>query len=508
MPSITHTSETELLYQAGKLFTSYRDMGGLLQSLLGLLQSRLEIEKGMISVREEESDDIVVDVSIGYTDEEIRRGKYKVGEGVTGTVVRTGEPMVVPSISREPMFLNRMGADYGNESEDAAFLCVPIKIDGEALGTISIVKRCGPDQSFSRDLGVLTMMSIMIAHAVNSRRDMRRRESELAQENRMLRIELHSKHMPGNILGNSPAIQELRRKILLAAPTNSTILITGESGTGKELIANAVHEASPRRDGPYIKVNMAALPENLIESELFGHERGAFTGAVAQKKGRFELANGGTIFLDEIGDLSQHLQVKILRVIQEKTIERLGGEKTIPLDVRIIAATHRNLEERIETGAFRPDLYYRLNVFPVYSPPLRERKADIMLLADHFLEKFSRGHGKPIRRTSSEAIDLLTAYHWPGNVRELENCIERAVIMSDEDAIRSYHLPPSLQSARKPSAPRTLEELVNQYQREVIIDHLKITKGNITRAAELLGTTKRILTYRVRELGIEFKKYV
>jgi Nif-specific regulatory protein len=293
----------------------------------------------------------------------------------------------------------------------------------------------------------------------------------------------------------------------MVAPTASTVLVCGESGTGKELVANAIHENSPRKDGPYVRVNIAALPEGLIESELFGHEKGAFTGAAALKKGRFELAHGGTIFLDEIGDLAPHLQVKLLRVIQEKSIERLGGEKTLPLDVRIVAATHRDLEEKIVRGEFREDLYYRLNVFPLYVPPLRERKADVILLADHFLERYSREHGKTIGRISSEAIDMLAAYHWPGNVRELENCMERAVIMSGEDVIRSYHLPPSLQMARPAAAPVTLEEMVNGFRREIIIDHLKMSRGNITSAAEMLGTTKRILTYTIHNLGIEYARY-
>ena len=347
----------------------------------------------------------------------------------------------------------------------------------------------------------------MITHAVNSRKEMRKREALLEEENRLLKMRLSSREKPRDILGNSPAMRRMAEKILLVAPTGSTVLITGESGTGKELVADAIHRHSHRKDGPFIKVNMAALPENLIESELFGFEKGAFTGAVGRKKGRFELAQGGSIFLDEIGDLGPGLQVKLLRVIQEKTIERVGGEKTIPLDVRIIAATHQNLEEKIKAGQFRPDLYYRLNVFPIHAPPLRERKADIMLLADHFLEKYRGEHGRDIRRISSEAIDLLTSYHWPGNVRELENCIERAVILSTEDVIRSYHLPPSLQTAEDSPEPRGLDEMVDRYQKEIIIDHLKMAKGNITRAAQMLGTTKRILTYRVKMLDIEYEKY-
>ncbi|HSV95502.1 MAG TPA: sigma 54-interacting transcriptional regulator [Spirochaetota bacterium] len=500
-------AETRFLYQMGRIFTSFTRIEDLLDGVLGLLRAHLSVRRGMISIRDRTTDDIFVDASVGYSDEEIRRGVYKPGEGITGRVVATGEPIVVPSIGNEPLFLNRTLARTPGDSDSMAFICVPIKIDVDTVGTISIDKTPGDDPSFARDLSVLTTTAIMIAHAVRSRGELRRRESQLEQENKLLELRLSERRRPANIIGNSAAMHELCEKILMVAPTASTVLVCGESGTGKELVANAIHENSPRKKGPYVRINVAALPESLIESELFGHEKGAFTGAAALKKGRFELAHGGTIFLDEIGDLARHLQVKLLRAIQEKSIERLGGEKTIPLDVRIIAATHRNLEEKMARGEFREDLYYRLNVFPLYVPPLRERKADVILLADHFLERFSRGHGKTIGRISSEAIDMLAAYHWPGNVRELENCVERAVIMSGEDVIRSYHLPPSLQMASPPAAPVTLEDMVDRYRREIIIDHLKMSRGNITRAAEMLGTTKRILTYTIHSLEIDYARY-
>ncbi len=501
------TTEMEFLYDIGKLFDSFSSIEDLLNNVLLLLKSKLPMERGMINVHDRETDDIYIDVSLGYSKEEVSRGKYKVGEGIIGRVVDTGRPIVVPSVDSEPLFLNRTGARSGKGDVNIAFICVPIKIEGITIGTISIDLLIPEDAPLDRELNILTAVSIMVSHAVNGRKEMRKREYQLEQENRLLKLRLSSKIKPRTIIGNSPVMHQLIEKVMLVAPTNSTVLITGESGTGKELIAEAVHSHSPRKEKPLIKVNMAALPESLIESELFGHEKGAYTGASSMKKGRFELADGGSIFLDEIGDLGPASQVKLLRVIQEKTIERIGGEKTISLDVRIIAATHRNLEEKIREGRFREDLYYRLNVFPIYAPPLRERKADIMLLADGLLEKYCAEHNRSIRRISSEAIDLLTSYHWPGNVRELENCIERAVIMSGEDVIRSYHLPPSLQTAEASPLPVTFDEMVDQYQREIIIDHLKMTKGNITKAAVMLGTTKRILTYRVRELGIDYSRF-
>ncbi len=281
-------------------------------------------------------------------------------------------------------------------------------------------------------------------------------------------------------------------------------MIRGESGTGKDLVAHAIHYNSLRSDKPFIKINCTALPENLLESELFGHEKGAFTGAVERKPGRFELAHGGTIFLDEIGDFSLNLQVKLLRVIQFKEFERVGGYETIKSNVRIVVATNKNLEEEIKNGLFREDLYYRINVFPIYIPPLRDRKNDVMLLADYFLERYARENHKDIKRISTPAIEMLTSYHWPGNIRELENCIERAVLLCDEDVLRSDHLPPSLQIAKKSfqADTLTLPEKVEYLEREMIVDALKETQGCQRRAAKTLGLTERILGYKIKKYNI------
>ena len=258
-----------------------------------------------------------------------------------------------------------------------------------------------------------------------------------------------------------------------------------------------------------VKVNCAALPESVIESELFGHEKGAFTGAVAQRKGRFELAHGGTLFLDEIGDLSPQIQVKLLRVLQEREIERVGGNQPLKVDVRLITATNRKLEQEVKNGAFREDLYYRLNVFPIHMPPLRERKSDIVLLADYFVEKYAEKNGTPIKRISSPALDLLTSYHWPGNIRELENCIERAVILSTDMVIHSYHMPPSLQSAQSTHTEptTTLDAALSRLEKELIIEVLKITNGNMAAAARQLGITERQIGLRIHHYGIDWRLY-
>jgi Nif-specific regulatory protein len=324
-----------------------------------------------------------------------------------------------------------------------------------------------------------------------------------------LKQKLHEEFSFHNIIGNSHDMRDVYEQVAKVARTSTTVLIRGESGTGKELIAAAIHYNSLRGEKPFISVNCGAIPENLIESEFFGYEKGAFTGAVAQKKGRFELASGGTIFLDEVGELSPMTQVKLLRVLQEQEFERVGGTETIKIDIRIIAATNANLEKMMNEGRFREDLYYRLNVFSIFLPPLRERKSDILLLADHFMLKYGRQNGKSIRRISTPAIDMLMAYHWPGNVRELENCVERAVLMCEDQVIHSYHLPPTLQTAESSNtlARLTLAKAVESYEKEIIQDALKSTRGNKARAARLLDTTERIISYKIQNYQIDPKRF-
>jgi Nif-specific regulatory protein len=291
--------------------------------------------------------------------------------------------------------------------------------------------------------------------------------------------------------------------------TNTTVLIRGDSGTGKELIAQAIHYNSQRAAKPFVKVSCAALPDSLIESELFGYEKGAFTGAAARKQGRFERADGGTLFLDEIGDINLATQVKLLRVLQEREFERVGGTETIKANVRLVAATNKDLEKAIAAGTFREDLYYRLNVFTLFIPPLRERKADMLLLVDHFLEKFAREHKRNIKRISTPAIDMLASYHWPGNVRELENTLERAVLMCDGEVVHGHHLPPSLQTAEASGTITrvSLRDAVGAYEKDLLQDALKTTRGNRAKAARLLDTTERIVNYKVRQHGIDARRF-
>ncbi len=322
--------------------------------------------------------------------------------------------------------------------------------------------------------------------------------SKLHAEATELKARLGERSRKGNIIGDSPLMQKVFKVIDQVAPSRASVLITGESGTGKELVAEAIHQQSPRSNGPFIKLHCAALAETLLESELFGHERGAFTGAVARRDGRFQLADGGTLFLDEIGEISPSVQVKLLRFLQEREFERVGGSQTIQVDVRVIAATNRDLAGEVAKGNFREDLYYRLNVVSLEMPALRERKTDIPILANFFLQRFARENGKPIKGFSDGALESLVAYDWPGNVRELENAVERAVVMTNNDLVQQDALPtnvaPRMGADGSPPIPgSTLEEI----ERFAILKTLEQTGGSTSRAADILGISVRKIQYKL-----------
>jgi Nif-specific regulatory protein len=356
---------------------------------------------------------------------------------------------------------------------------------------------------------VLRITAALISQAVRIHHLVEGERQRLVEENTQLRKELRERYEFSNIVGNSGTMRRVYEQVAQVVGTGATVMIRGESGTGKELIAHALHHHSPRAGKAFIRVNCAALPETLVETELFGHERGAFTGAQARRKGKFEQADGGTLFLDEIGELSPSTQAKLLRVLQGREFERLGGNETVRVDVRLITATNKDLEKALAEGSFREDLYYRLNVFSIFVPPLRERKSDVLLLADHFVEKYTRVHQRTIKRISTPAIDMLMAYHWPGNVRELENTIERAVLVADGDVIHGHHLTPTLQTAEASGTvvSRSLGEAVGVFESNLIQDALKSTRGNRAKAARLLDTTERILSYKVRRYGIDPRRF-
>ena len=323
----------------------------------------------------------------------------------------------------------------------------------------------------------------------------------LRREARQLRQRVRDRVAPANIIGDSPAMQRIFEVIDQAAPSRATILITGESGTGKELVANAIHDRSPRAAGPFVKLHCAALAESLLESELFGHERGAFTGAVARRDGRFQQADGGTLFLDEIGEISPALQVKLLRFLQEHEFERVGGGQTVRVDVRIVAATNRDLADEVARGRFREDLFYRLNVVSLHMPSLRERKTDIPTLAAFFLDRYARENGRAVTELSPETMALLCSHDWPGNVRELENAVERAVVMSQGPVIEPRHLPANVRPGvpTQPGLPAIPGSTLAQLERYAILETLRATGGSTSRAAEMLGVSVRTIQYRLHE---------
>jgi Nif-specific regulatory protein len=448
-------------------------------------------------------------VAHGLTRNTMERVKYKLGEGVTGRVIETGEPVSIPKISEEPLFLDRTGSRKKKKDGDQSFICVPVKKGKQVIGALSVDRPF--DESFALKNGekLLSVIATMIASHVIKLETIQMDKERLREENRRLQTVLKDKYSIRNIIGNSNKMREVFQMISQVSKSNATVLIRGESGTGKELVANSIHYNSLREKNPFIKVNCAALPATLIESELFGHEKGAFTGAIKQKIGKFELAHKGTIFLDEIGSIGLDVQANLLRILQEKEFERVGGHRTLKTDVRIIAATNKNLERAVEEETFRGDLYYRLNVFPIYMPPLRARKTDILLLADYFLEKYAVENHKDIKRFSTPAIDMLMEYHWPGNVRELENCIERAVLLCEEGVIHSYHLPPTLQTGKESDTvpSLSLEDAVASLEKEMIIDALKNTAGNVTLATRILQTTVRKFAYKAQKYGVDYRHY-
>jgi Nif-specific regulatory protein len=503
-----HLNELETLYKINQILTEGTPQDQTLSEVLNMLDSDLGMTRGAITLLSPAGNQIMIEAVHNFPEEQKKKIKYSIGEGVTGKVMQSGKPMIVPKVSQEPLFLDRFER-WNITKEEISFICVPISIGDEIIGTISIDKPFDMSASLEEDMRLLSIVASMIANNVKTRREETVKLQVLEDENLRLRSELEDKFRPENIIGNSNPMRQVYHQIHQVASSDTTVLIRGQSGTGKELVAHAIHYSSSRAKGSFIKVNCAALNENLLESELFGHEKGAFTGAIASRKGRLEEANGGTLFLDEVGDFSPAIQVKLLRVLQEKQFERVGSNRTITTDARIITATNRDLEKCVEEGTFRRDLYYRINVFPIFIPSLSERKDDILLLADHFVELYSKKMNKNVRRISTTAINMMVAYHWPGNVRELENCIERAVLLSTDGVIHGHHLPPTLQTSEATGTifNGSLEERVGIFERDMIVDALKRTSGNLAAAARQLGVTSRIIRYKVKNLGIDSNKY-
>ena len=498
--------ELTLLSEISQRLIQTKELKNDLSVILELLVKHLDAERSFLTIFNRQSSKIYIEAAYGYSSAQQARGKYDLGEGIIGRVIELARPIVVDKISESNLFLNRTQQELkSKEGKELTFVCVPVIEDGQVTGALGMMRVYNPYITKDENLYLLSVIGSLISRVVSSKQEQMEELEVLRQKNKELQSKLNDEKRPVNIVGNSGKMRDVYSLVNMVAETNSTVLIRGESGIGKELIADTIHYTSKRAKNNFVKVNCSALPDTLIESELFGHEKGAFTGADSRRKGRFELADGGTIFLDEIGDIPLSTQVKILRILQQREFERLGGTETIKIDVRIVAATNRNLEDAIEKGEFREDLFYRINVFPLFVPPLRERRDDIPLLVDHFIEKFNKRNGTGVKRITTSALNMLMIYSWPGNIRELENCIERACILTTDDVIHSYNLPPSLQTADSSNtqAKGGLTYTVEQVEKQLIREALTTTKGNIAKAADMLQVTERMLGTRVKKYDID-----
>jgi Nif-specific regulatory protein len=419
------------------------------------------------------------------------------GQGVAGRVAESGRPIVVPAIRREPMALSELADPEGWLENELSLVSVPVAIRGRSAGALSMYLTVDPSALAGRFALIQAIATVIVQNALGTS------EAPNPEEPPPERGERRGFEY-SNMIGTSAVMRQVYEEVGQVARTMATALILGESGTGKELVARAIHANSDRARQPFIKINGAAFPEGLLESELFGHERGAFTGAVGRKKGRLDLAQGGTLFLDEIGDLPLSTQVKLLRVLQFREFERLGGTETLKADVRLVAATNKNVERAVAEGTFREDLYYRLNVFTITLPPLRDRRGDVPALVEYFLEKYSNEHRRKIRCTSGAALDALCQHSWPGNVRELENAVERAVVACEGAVIEERHLPKTVMAASAPpqEPATTLSGAVEQLERRMIGEALVASRGNLARAARALATTERVLRYKMTKYNL------
>ncbi len=500
------------LFKVSQCLSQDNSPRNILTEILGVLHHMLQYHNGMISLLDPEKGDLLVETAFGVNRKRLDETRYRKGEGIVGLILKTKKSLSVKVIKNDPRFLHRLNI----YNPDDAFLGVPILIQNRILGVFTVT--LDPSEKFRLDEHekILTLIANLTGGLIIRLMKVEREKEAIVHEKQTLQSKLKRKYRPSNMVGISKVMQDVFESIHQVARWNTTVLIRGESGTGKELVTKAIHYESMRCNGPFIKLNCAALPDNLLESELFGHEKGAFTGAIKQRPGRFELANGGTLFLDEVGDTSLSFQAKLLRVLQEGQFERLGGEETITVDVRIITATNVDLELAVAEGRFREDLFYRLNVMPIYLPPLRERREDIPLLVDYFLEQLGKECGHDIS-TDEEFMKIVSQCELPGNVRELENCVHRAAVTSHDFLLRGTHLPCTkgrcfnhlINQKRKPvEVDKDVKNLTMiENERERVIAALEISGWVQAKAARLLNQTPRQIGYRIKKLNIDMKLY-
>ena len=518
------TSELRLLFEVCQVLEATGDLGSQMEAILEFMSSHTAMLWGGITLSITNSapkhGTPRQEGTWLSTPPSVFEGEHPAvthRDAVEALARESGLPVALRFNAIAPTTLHRgnLGTIY---KEDIALFAVPLANGPNVLGVFFADRLFADSVAADEDVRLLQIVASLVAQALTVRMEFDQRHTAVVEENRRLQALLHEQFHPVGMVGNSAALQAVVHELTQVANSNATVLIRGESGTGKELAASAIHANSPRAGKPFIRLNCAALPEGLVESELFGHERGAFTGAIGMRKGRFEMAHGGTLFLDEVGDLTPLTQAKLLRVLQEKEFERVGGAQTLQVDVRLIAATNRDLEQMVAEGSFRQDLYYRLSVFPILLPPLRKRREDIMPLASHFAEKYGQENGRTIRRIAPGATELLTAYSWPGNIRELENVMERAALLCGTvGIIESTHLPPALQgsnasplagvSSDSETIPAALDAALATLELRMITAALAEFKGNMGKAAARLGITERIMGLRMKKYGLSFKEF-
>ena len=479
--------------------SSVQDLDKLLQLIIESVTNVVGAEAASLLLLDPKTDSLYFKVATGAKGNQVKEFRVKVGEGIAGLVAQTGRPMLIADAAKDSRWMRKISDRIDYETRSMA--CVPLKINERIIGVVQVINKKDQTQFTQSDMDVLEEFSNLAALAIGSARSL----EQVRQENQDLKKELGERHQ---IIGISPILKKTLQDAQKLSRTKTTALILGESGTGKELLARLIHRESPRKDKPMVVLNCAALPETLLESELFGYEKGAFTGAVGRKIGKFEAAHEGTLFLDEIGEMAPGIQAKLLRVLQEGVFYRVGGNTPITLDVRVLSATNKDLRKEVENNAFREDLFYRLNVVQLNMPPLRERLEDVPLLADHFLNIFKKETGLSNIQISENAMEKMCRYDWPGNIRELRNAIERAVVMGDGKMIMPADLPiaASLPKFAGLKVGITLEEALNEFKKEFILLNLKHTNGNRSKAAEMMDIQRtylsRLITrYEIRDLA-------
>ncbi len=486
----------EFFKDVADLINSVADLDNLLNILIISATRMMSAKAASLLLVDKKTKKLFFHIAVGENTEDIKHFELEKGEGIAGWVAENNQPLLVRDVASDPRWSPTVSKSVGMRTQSIA--CVPLRVNNEVIGVLEIIDREDGKPLRHEDLDHLQTYSDLAALALTKAQSF----SEVEKKNIELKKELADKRM---IIGESKTLKKALDDCQKVAGSKATTLITGESGTGKELFARLIHDLSPRKDKPMIVVNCGALPETLLERELFGHEKGAFTGADEQKLGLFEAADTGTIFLDEIGETSQAMQVKLLRVLQEGAFTRVGGQKTINIDVRVVAATNKDLDKIVLKGEFRKDLYYRLNVVHINLPSLKDRREDITLLAESFLRRIARDLNRLFKGFTPEAINALKIYSWPGNIRQLENAVERAIIMSDSDRIRLEDLPPEITEIKTNDIQigRSLKDAQEHFKKNFILQSLSLCGGNKTKTAKILDIQRTYLSRLIKELNIE-----